>query len=160
MAGGCDWGCGGRAGLSGGCSDYIYRAQADACFLPIDTALGPAGGGGTDWVAGRGDCLGFEAGLGRRGDGACPGSEGGGGEQGQFWTRAGGGRDVRNGGRQVGRAGDGGSGGAAGRGGVGNGCGTVTCAGAGGRCCARTDDLAAGFDHGGTDWVGEPEAGV
>ena len=69
LGGGCDGGRPGCAGISCRCGDHIYRAQAGACVWTTDAAVGSAGGGGADRVAGGGDCFGAEAALG--GVGAC-----------------------------------------------------------------------------------------
>ena len=55
LGGGRDGGDRDGAGLSRRCGDHLYRAQAGACLRAIDPALGPAGGGGADRLAGGGD---------------------------------------------------------------------------------------------------------
>ena len=137
----------GGAGVSGRCGDYIYGAEAGACVWTVDAAMGPAGGGGSDRVAGGGDCFDAEVELGRL----------------VAWrwrrrlvrqrrtrairARAGGGRDLWLGRWQGWRAVDGGTGGAARRGGAGDGGGSGAGAGGGGGGCAGADDLAAGGER-------------
>jgi len=144
MGGGCDVFQHGCAGVSLRCGDYIYCSQGGACVWATDAAVGSAGGGCADRVAGGGDCFRAEAALDGFGDGDGADTARGRCEQGQVWTCAGGGRNVWIGGRQGGRAVDGGPGGIARGRGTGDGGGSCAGSGGGFRGCAGADDVAAG----------------